>query len=111
MADAQGLTQHARFVFGSQVREQTGPDVDAFANVKRQVPGLPVKGVDARTCGGMLNRFAQVLRVLIGPAFLEVFTATAGQLHKRPMLHDLAAPCTGQVGRAPPSAGGLEYAD
>ena len=77
VADALGLAQHAGFVFGAQVRQQPGADVDAFADVQRQVALLAMEGVNARTGRGVFDGFAQVLRVFVGPVGFEVVAAAA----------------------------------
>ena len=77
VADALGLAQHAGFVRRAQVRQQAGPDVDAFAYIQGQVALLPMKDVDPGACGGVFDGGAQVLRVFVDAAFFKVFAAAA----------------------------------
>ncbi len=63
VTDALGLLQHPGFVWIAQVRQETAAQVDALANIQRQIPFLAVKNVHAWGSRHIGNRFPQMFRI------------------------------------------------
>ena len=81
MADAPGLAQHACFVGRAQVRQQAAAQVDAFADVQRQVAFLPVKDIHPGRGGHVGNGLAQVRGVFIGAGLVKLGAAAGRAVH------------------------------
>ena len=65
VADAPGLAQHAGLVGIAQVRQHAVAQVDAFADVQRQLALLAVEHVHAGAGGQVGNGLAQVLGIFV----------------------------------------------
>ena len=64
-ANAFGLTQHCRFVCGTQVRQHAAANIDAFTNIERHSVAFTVKQIDTWRGGKRTQKWTQVLRIFI----------------------------------------------
>ena len=81
MADAQGLAQQARFIGIAQVGQQAAAQIDAFADIQRQITLRPMKDIHPRRRRHALDGLTQVTWVFIDPGLVKLGVATAVQLH------------------------------
>ena len=105
MADAQGLAQQARFIGIAQMGQQAAAQIDAFADIQRQIALGPMKDIHTRRARPALDRLTQVTGVLIDPGLVELGVATAVQLHAQFRNSVSAAVTTPHTSMVCPSLG------
>ncbi len=77
--DAPRLPEHACLVCRAQMRQHPVAQVDAFADVQRQVPLLTMEDVDARCPWQISDRIFEVLRVNEGHTRFKRLAASPGR--------------------------------
>ena len=81
MADALGLAQQPGLIGIAHVRQQAAAQVDALADVQRQVALCAMEDIHTRCRRHVCDGFPQVAGVFVNPDLIEVGPSTAVQLH------------------------------